>query len=85
MGAIPFADIGGGDFENLPKAFAFFGVPGVIGAAMGVGVGALLSNYSEERGWGNPSAEWGPFYWLLCGAVGAVLLAIFVGAPLTQT
>lgn len=58
--------------SELPGGYAMAGLIGVI---LGFAIGAGISSYSVDKGWGNP-ASLGPFYWGPCCAGGVFLVLI---------
>jgi hypothetical protein len=65
------SDINGYDIKSVTQAVAVLGLPGIIGALLGLAVGAAVSNHMEEKGWGNPS-KGGIIYWPVWGIAGAI-------------
>ena len=58
--------------SELPGGYAAVGIVGVI---LGLALGAGISSYFVDRGWGNPAGI-GPFYWGPCCGGGVVLVLI---------
>jgi hypothetical protein len=60
--------------QTLPPSLA---PVGLVGAAVGFGLGAGLASYAQDKGWGDPGSM-GPFYWGPCITVGIVLMLLIV-------
>jgi hypothetical protein len=64
------------DLRAIFEAVSKFGLIGIVGAAIGLTLGALLASYSSDKGWGDPSSF---IYWPLCACGGAALLTVIAG------
>jgi hypothetical protein len=71
--AITGVEITGWDLKTVFESVSKFGWFGVVGAAVGLSLGALLASYTSDKGWGDPSSF---IYWPICACGGIVLLSI---------
>lgn len=74
MGLHVAVEITGWDLNEIFHDAAKLGVVGIVGAGIGLLLGAGVASLIEDRGWGDPSKVL--FYWAASAACGVFLLVV---------